>query len=138
MKMSPSSRRLLPWIGAILLSVTVALGIIEVTRLSLEHDKVLGVEWKNSNNCSRKMDSFVSRMCSLPNVFDVKSESQREGQTLVVTFTFFTACLRTLTGIGHYGKLSRTYGTSYLQRLYKGLEKANYHLSYGVVDYEDY
>jgi PAS domain S-box-containing protein len=38
MKISPSSRRLLPWIGAILLSVTVALGIIEATRLSLEHD----------------------------------------------------------------------------------------------------
>ena len=28
----------MPWIGAILLSVTVALGIIEATRLSLEHD----------------------------------------------------------------------------------------------------
>ena len=38
MKISPSLRRLLPWIGAILLSVTVALGIIEATRLSLEHD----------------------------------------------------------------------------------------------------
>ncbi len=38
MKISPSSRRLLPWMGAILLSVTVALGIIEATRLSLEHD----------------------------------------------------------------------------------------------------
>ena len=38
MKMSPSSRRLLPWAGAILLSVAVALGIIEATRLSLEHD----------------------------------------------------------------------------------------------------
>jgi two-component system, sensor histidine kinase and response regulator len=38
MKMSPSSRLLLPWIGAILLSVTVALGITEATRLSLEHD----------------------------------------------------------------------------------------------------
>ena len=38
MKISPSLRRLLPWIGAILLSVTVALGIIEATRLSLEYD----------------------------------------------------------------------------------------------------
>jgi hypothetical protein len=38
MKISPSFRRLLPWIGAILLSVTVALGIIEATRLSLEND----------------------------------------------------------------------------------------------------
>ncbi len=38
MKIGPSLRRLLPWIGAILLSVTVALGIIEATRLSLEHD----------------------------------------------------------------------------------------------------
>jgi PAS domain S-box-containing protein len=38
MKISPSSRRLLRWLGAILLSVTVALGIIEATRLSLEHD----------------------------------------------------------------------------------------------------
>ena len=38
MKISPSLRRLLPWVGAILLSVTVALGIIEATRLSLEHD----------------------------------------------------------------------------------------------------
>ena len=38
MKISPSSRRLLPWISAILLSVTVALGIIEATRLSLERD----------------------------------------------------------------------------------------------------
>ena len=38
MNISLSSRRLLPWIGAILLSVTVALGIIEATRLSLEHD----------------------------------------------------------------------------------------------------
>ena len=36
MKISPSLRRLFPWIGAILLSVTVALGIIEVTRLSLD------------------------------------------------------------------------------------------------------
>ena len=38
MKISPSSRRLLPWVGAILLSVAVALGIIEATRLSLEQD----------------------------------------------------------------------------------------------------
>ena len=38
MKISPSSRRLLPWVGAILLSVTVTLGIIEATRLSLEHN----------------------------------------------------------------------------------------------------
>ena len=38
MKISPSLRRLLPWIGAILLSVTVALGIIEATRLYLESD----------------------------------------------------------------------------------------------------
>ncbi len=38
MKISPTSRRLVPWIGAILLSVTVALGIIEATRLTLEHD----------------------------------------------------------------------------------------------------
>ena len=38
MKISPASRRLLPWAGAILLSVTVALGIIEVTRHSLEQD----------------------------------------------------------------------------------------------------
>ena len=38
MKIRPSFRRLLPWIGAILLSVTVALSIIEATRLSLEHN----------------------------------------------------------------------------------------------------
>jgi PAS domain S-box-containing protein len=38
MKISPSLRRLLPWIGAILLSVTVALGLIEATRLWLEQD----------------------------------------------------------------------------------------------------
>lgn len=38
MIISQSSRRLLPWAGAILLSVTVALGIIEATRLSLEHN----------------------------------------------------------------------------------------------------
>jgi hypothetical protein len=38
MKINPASRRLLPWAGAILLSVTVALGIIEATRLSLEHN----------------------------------------------------------------------------------------------------
>jgi two-component system, NtrC family, C4-dicarboxylate transport sensor histidine kinase DctB len=38
MKISPVSRRLLPWVGAILLSVAVALGIIEATRLSFEHD----------------------------------------------------------------------------------------------------
>ena len=38
MKISPSLRRLLPWIGAILFSVMVALGIIEATRLSLEHN----------------------------------------------------------------------------------------------------
>src|SRR5665647_1990719 len=38
MKISPSSRRLLPWVGAILLSAAVALGIIEATRLSLESD----------------------------------------------------------------------------------------------------
>jgi PAS domain S-box-containing protein len=38
MNIDPSSRRLLPWASAILLSVTVALGIIEATRLSLEHD----------------------------------------------------------------------------------------------------
>ncbi len=38
MKINPASRRLLPWAGAILLSVTVTLGIIEATRLSLEHD----------------------------------------------------------------------------------------------------
>jgi hypothetical protein len=38
MKISPSSRRFLLWIGAILLSVTVALAIIEAMRLSLEDD----------------------------------------------------------------------------------------------------
>jgi PAS domain S-box-containing protein len=38
MKISPSLRGLLPWIGAILLSVTVALGTIEAIRLSLEND----------------------------------------------------------------------------------------------------
>jgi PAS domain S-box-containing protein len=38
MKISPSSRRLLPWVGAILLSVALALGIIEATRLYLEHN----------------------------------------------------------------------------------------------------
>jgi len=38
MKFSPASRRLLPWIGAILLSVAVALVVIEATRLFLEHD----------------------------------------------------------------------------------------------------
>jgi PAS domain S-box-containing protein len=38
MKLSPSSRRLLPWVGAILLSVALALGIIEATRLYLEHN----------------------------------------------------------------------------------------------------
>ncbi len=38
MKISPSFRRLLPWAGALLLSVTVAFGIIEATRLFLEHD----------------------------------------------------------------------------------------------------
>ena len=38
MKISASSRRLLPWAGAILLSVTVTLGIIETTRISLEHN----------------------------------------------------------------------------------------------------
>ncbi|MBM4287690.1 MAG: response regulator [Deltaproteobacteria bacterium] len=38
MKISPSSRRLLPWAAAILLSVAVTFGIIEATRLSLEHD----------------------------------------------------------------------------------------------------
>ncbi len=38
MKLNPSSRRLLPWVGAILLSVTVTVGIIEATRLSLEHN----------------------------------------------------------------------------------------------------
>ncbi len=38
MKIRPSLRRLLPWIGAILLSVSVALGIIEATRLSLERN----------------------------------------------------------------------------------------------------
>jgi PAS domain S-box-containing protein len=38
MEISPSARRLLPWAGAILLSVAVALGIIEATRLSLEHN----------------------------------------------------------------------------------------------------
>ena len=38
MKINPSSRRLLPWAGAILVSVMVALGIIEATRLFLEHD----------------------------------------------------------------------------------------------------
>jgi PAS domain S-box-containing protein len=38
MKISPSSRRLLPWSGAILLSVALALGIIEATRLYWEHN----------------------------------------------------------------------------------------------------
>lgn len=38
MKLSPSSRRLLPWVGAVLLSVALALGIIEATRLYLEHN----------------------------------------------------------------------------------------------------
>ena len=38
MEISPALRRLLPWAGAILLSVAVALGIIEATRLSLEHN----------------------------------------------------------------------------------------------------
>ena len=38
MEISPASHRLLPWAGAILLSVTVALCIIGATRLSLEHD----------------------------------------------------------------------------------------------------
>ena len=38
MKISPSLHRLLPWAGAILLSVAVTLGIMEATRLSLEHD----------------------------------------------------------------------------------------------------
>ena len=38
MKISPSSRRLLPWLGAVLLSLAVALGIIEATRFSLEQD----------------------------------------------------------------------------------------------------
>ncbi|MFZ5450901.1 MAG: response regulator [Thermodesulfobacteriota bacterium] len=44
MKISPSSSRLLPWAGAILLSVTVALGIIETTRLSLEHNYKVALE----------------------------------------------------------------------------------------------
>jgi PAS domain S-box-containing protein len=38
MEISPALRRLLPWAGAILLSVAVALGIVEATRLSLEHN----------------------------------------------------------------------------------------------------
>ncbi len=38
MNISPYLRRLLPWVGAILLSVTVTLGIIEATRISLEHN----------------------------------------------------------------------------------------------------
>jgi PAS domain S-box-containing protein len=38
MKFSPASRRLLPWIGAIIVSVAVALVVIEATRLFLEHD----------------------------------------------------------------------------------------------------
>jgi PAS domain S-box-containing protein len=38
MKISPSLRRLLPWGGAILLSVTLSLGIVEATRLYLEHN----------------------------------------------------------------------------------------------------
>ena len=38
MKISPASRRLLPWLGAVLLSMAVALGIIEATRFSLEQD----------------------------------------------------------------------------------------------------
>jgi hypothetical protein len=38
MTISASSRRLLPWLVAILLSVTVAFGLIEATRLWLEQD----------------------------------------------------------------------------------------------------
>jgi PAS domain S-box-containing protein len=38
MKISPAFRRLLPWAGAIIFSLTVTLGIIEATRLSLEHN----------------------------------------------------------------------------------------------------
>jgi C4-dicarboxylate-specific signal transduction histidine kinase len=38
MEISPALRRLLPLAGAILLSVAVALGIIEITRLSLEQN----------------------------------------------------------------------------------------------------
>jgi PAS domain S-box-containing protein len=48
MTISPSFRRFLPWAGAILLSVVVTLGIIEVVRISLEysHKGTLAIEAK--------------------------------------------------------------------------------------------
>ena len=63
MKISPSLRRLLPWAGAILLSVAVALGIIEATRLFLEHRLQRGLGNRGNSTRLRSNGADDERQC---------------------------------------------------------------------------
>ena len=56
----------------------------------------------------------------------------------MVTFTFFTACPRTLTELVTMENVPGLMERTIFKDFIKVLEKANYHLSYGVVDCEDY